>query len=104
MAAINLYYGKDLVGGEVDPAEINQLKTDVEANKTAITNGDAATLAAANKHSDDNDVVTLAAANKHSDDNDVVTLAASKKYTDDEIARIFGSLTWGQVAGKTNVK
>ena len=89
MAAINLYYGKDLVGGEVDPAEINQLKTDVEANKTAITNGDAATLAAANKHSDDNDVVTL---------------AASKKYTDDEIARIFGSLTWGQVAGKTNVK
>ena len=89
MAAINLYYGKDLVGGEVDPAEINQLKTDVEANKTAITNGDAATLAAANKHSDDNDVVTLAAA---------------KKYTDDEIARIFGSLTWGQVAGKTNVK
>ena len=89
MAAINLYYGKDLVGGEVDPAEINQLKTDVEANKTAITNGDAATPAAANKHSDDNDVVTL---------------AASKKYTDDEIARIFGSLTWGQVAGKTNVK
>ena len=89
MATINLYYGKDLVGGEVDPAEINQLKTDVEANKTAITNGDAATLAAANKHSDDNDVVTL---------------AASKKYTDDEIARIFGSLTWGQVAGKTNVK
>ena len=89
MAAINLYYGKDLVGGEVDPAEINQLKTDVEANKTAITNGDAATLAAANKHSDDNDVVTL---------------AASKKYTDDEIARIFGSLTWGQVAGKTDVK
>ena len=89
MATINLYYGKDLVGGEVDPAEINQLKTDVEANKTAITNGDAATLAAANKHSDDNDVVTL---------------AASKKYTDDEIARIFGSLTWGQVAGKTDVK
>ena len=89
MAAMKLYYGKDIVGGEVDPAEINQLKTDVEANKTAITNGDAATLAAANKHSDDNDVVTL---------------AASKKYTDDEIARIFGSLTWGQVAGKTNVK
>ena len=46
---------------------------DIEANKTAITDGDADTLAAANKHSDDNDAVTLTAA---------------KKYTDDEIAKI----------------
>ena len=30
MAAMKLYYGKDLVGGEVDLAEFDQLKTDVE--------------------------------------------------------------------------
>ncbi len=41
---------------------------DIEANKRAITDGDAATLTAANQHSDDNDVVTLEAANKYTDD------------------------------------
>ncbi len=41
---------------------------DIEANKTAITDGDAATLAAANKHSDDNDAVTLKGANDYTDE------------------------------------
>jgi len=41
---------------------------DIEANKTAITGGDAATLAAANKHSDDNDAVTLKGANDYTDE------------------------------------
>ena len=181
MAAMKLYYGSDLVGGEVDLAEFDQLKTDVagkydkgdptgldggvmeydnaalmeaavkgntaeidtlnqklddwltndkpdlivslnnlypkysdddaqtalmydsaakmgiavarniqdiEANKTAITDGDAATLQAATDHSDAQDAVTLAAANKHSDDNDAITLDAANKYTDGEIAKI----------------
>jgi len=41
---------------------------DIEANKTAITDGDAATLQAAKDHSDANDAVTLGAANKYTDD------------------------------------
>ena len=61
---------------------------DIEANKTAITDGDAATLQAATDHSDAQDAVTLAAANKHSDDNDAITLDAANKYTDGEIAKI----------------
>ena len=61
---------------------------DIEANKTAITDGDAATLKAATDHSDAQDAVTLAAANKHSDDNDAITLDAANKYTDGEIAKI----------------
>ena len=38
---------------------------DIEANKSAITEGDAATLAAANTHSDANDAATLGAANDY---------------------------------------
>jgi hypothetical protein len=41
---------------------------DIESNKTAITGGDAATLAAANTHSDANDAVTLGAANDYTDE------------------------------------
>ena len=41
---------------------------DIEANKTAITDGDAATLKDAKDHSDANDAVTLGAANKYTDD------------------------------------
>ena len=48
---------------------------DIETNKTAITDGDAATLAAANTHSDANDAVTLKGA---------------KDYTDEAIAAIDG--------------
>ena len=41
---------------------------DIETNKTAITDGDAATLAAANTHSDANDAVTLKSANDYTDE------------------------------------
>ena len=76
---------------------------DIEANKTAITDGDTATLQAAKDHADAQDATnlqaaktyadtkdaeTLAAANKHSDDNDALTLDAANKYTDGEIAKI----------------
>jgi hypothetical protein len=176
MAAMKLYYGDNLVGGEVDLAEFEQLKTDVEGkfdkgedsvitgdrdydnaalmemaikgntteidslnskldewlandkpelivelqnlfpkytdddddqtalmydsaakmgivvakNEQDIVTGDAATLAAAKTHSDDNDAVTLAAANTHSDDNDAVTLQAANDYTDNAVQNIPG--------------
>jgi hypothetical protein len=78
---------------------------DIEANKTAITDGDAATLAAANTHSDTNDAatlkaskdyadaqdaVTLTAANTHSDANDAVTLKSANDYTDAAVSAIPG--------------
>jgi hypothetical protein len=62
----------------------------VAKNEQDIVTGDAATLAAANTHSDGNDAVTLAAANTHSDANDAVTLAAANDYTDEAIAAIDG--------------
>ena len=78
---------------------------DIEANKTAITAGDDATLTEAKDHADAQDVInlqsaktyadtkdaeTLAAANQHSDANDTVTLDASKTYTDEKVAAIPG--------------
>ena len=78
---------------------------DIETNKAAITDGDAATLQSAKDYADTQDATnlqsaktyadtkdaeTLAAANQHSDANDTVTLDASKTYTDQKIAAIPG--------------
>jgi len=166
--AMKLYYGDELVGGEVDLDDFDQLKTDVEGkydkgDESAIPDGsrdyaDAAAMESAVKGNasdiakireevadvlsqlgseniqvefgkyfpkyglgdedldsliydsaakmgvlvqrhdqaiidngkaiTDGDAATLAAANKHSDDNDAVTLDAANKYTDGEIAKI----------------
>lgn len=86
---------------------------------TLVNNGDAATLASANAHSDAHDAATLAAAEAYADAGDAATLATANAYTDTGIAGVnanlnnrvaksgdnmFGDLTLATTGGNTALR